>query len=30
MVSRHKVWDEELPEREEAPARYVPQTPLKP
>lgn len=28
MVSRRKVWDEKLPERQEAPEEYVPQTPL--
>jgi hypothetical protein len=28
MVSRRKVWDEELPERQDGLARYVPQTPL--
>jgi hypothetical protein len=28
MVSRRKVWDEEIPERQEAPEEYVPKTPL--
>lgn len=28
MVSRRKLWSEEVPERQEGPGEYVPQTPL--
>jgi hypothetical protein len=28
MVSRRKLWDEEIPERQKAPEQYVPQTSL--
>jgi hypothetical protein len=28
MVSRRKLWEQEIPERHETPEEYVPQTPL--